>query len=288
MRKKPVIFRLFLLLASSVLLAVNVNTFVSAGGLFPGGFMGLTLLLQAICEDFGGFSIPFTLINYALNAVPAVICFRLVGKKFTLYSILVVAVSSVLVDIMPSMFYDFLTSHDVLLCAVFGGLLNAFAISLALYADSSTGGTDFIAITISEKYRRDAWNHILVGNCVILAIAGFIFGLDIALYSAIFQFATTMALGTLYKEYQQRTLLIITSKPDEVYEEIRRITNHAATSFDGIGKYEKKSRTLLYSVVTASAVKELIPAIKKIDSGAFINVIKTEQLNGRFYQRPKG
>jgi uncharacterized membrane-anchored protein YitT (DUF2179 family) len=44
---------------------------------------------------------------------------------------------------------------------------------------------------------------------------------------------------------------------------------------------------MLYSVVTAPEVKKLIPAIRKIDSEAFINVVKTEQLNGRFFQQAK-
>jgi len=276
-----------MVLAASVLMAFNINTFVHAGGLIPGGFTGLTLFIQEICLRYGGFHVPFSVINYTLNVVPAVFCFKFIGKKFTLYSALMVVVSSFLTDWMPSMFTDFLTLKDTLLSAVFGGLLNAFSISLCLHADATSGGTDFIAIFISEKYRKDAWNYIFAGNFVILAVAGFLFSLDKALYSIIFQFTTTLALGVLYQGYQQRTLLIITSKPDEIYAVINEKTHHGATSFDGFGYYEKKRRVLLYSVVTANQVKELIPAIKQIDYAAFINVIKTEQLNGRFYLRPK-
>jgi len=279
--------RLILILVASILMAFNIKTFVHAGGLIPGGFTGLTLLIQEICLRYGHFHIPFSVINYALNAAPAVVCFRFIGKKFTLYSVLMVVVSSLLIDWMPSMFIDFLQLHDTLLSAVFGGLLNAVSISICLHADATSGGTDFIAIFISEKYRKDAWNYILAGNCVILAAAGFLFSIDKALYSIIFQFTTTIALVALYRGYQQRTLLIITNKPDEIYTVIHEKTNHGVTSLDGFGYYERKQRALLYSVVTANQVKELIPAIKLIDPAAFINVIKTEQLNGRFYQRPK-
>jgi len=279
--------RLILILAASVLMALNIKTFVNAGGLIPGGFTGLSLLVQEICWRFGGFRIPFSAVNYVLNAVPAVLCFKLIGKKFTLYSVLMVVVSSLLIDWMPSLFIDFLQLHDTLLSAVFGGLLNAVSISLCLHADATSGGTDFIAIIISERYRKDAWNYILAGNCVILAVAAFLFDLDKALYSIIFQFTTTMALTTLYRGYQQRTLLIITNKPDGIYTVIHDMTNHGVTSVDCFGYYEKKQRILLYSVVTASQVKYLIPAIKRIDPEAFINVLKTEQLNGRFYLRPK-
>jgi len=279
--------RLILVLAASVLAAFNINTFVHAGGIIPGGFTGLTLLIQEIFLRFAGLHIPFTAINYILNAVPAIVCFRFIGKRFTFYSIIVVAVSSILVDWMPSMFIDFIQLHDTLLSAVFGGLLSAVSISICLHADATSGGTDFIAIFISEKYQRDAWNYIFAGNCVILAAAGFLFSLDKVLYSIIYQFTTTIALGALYRGYQQRTLLIITNSPTEVYKVIFEMTNHGVTSIDGFGNYEKKRRVLLYSVVTASQVKELIPAIRKIDPVSFINIIKTEQINGRFYQRPK-
>jgi len=267
-------------------MSFNLRTFVHAGGLLPGGFTGLTLLLQEIFQRYANITLPFSLIYYILNAVPAAVCFKFIGKKFTLYSILFIIISGFLTDWMPPMFIEFIKLHDTLLSAVFGGFLNALAISLCLYADATSGGTDFIAIFISEKYRKDAWNYIFMGNCVILAIGGFLFSFNKALYSIIFQFTATIALETLYRNYQQRTLLIITNKPDLIYSVINEKAHHSATCFEGFGSYEKKSRTLVYSVVTASQVKTLIPAIKKIDEEAFINVLKTDQLNGRFYQKP--
>lgn len=282
-----VVKRLCFILFASALMAFNINTFVQAGGLIPGGFTGVTLLSQEIFRRYWDINIPFSVIYYLLNIVPAAICFKFVGKKFTLYSILTVVVTGFLIDWMPSMFIDSIQLHDTLLSAVFGGLLSAVSVSICLHADATSGGTDFIAIFISEKYHKDAWNYIFAGNCIILALAGFLFSLDKALYSIIYQFTTTMALGALYRGYQQRTLLIITSAPDDVYKVIHDTTNHGATSLEGFGYYEKKRRILLYSVVTANQVKELIPAIKKIDPVAFINVIKTKQINGRFYQRPK-
>jgi len=280
------IWRLFLVTVAGVLMAFNLKTFVHAGGILPGGFTGLTLLLQEICLRYGKFNLPFSLTYYIFNAVPAAVCFKFVGKKFTLYSLLAVAITGLLADWMPSMFIDLIQLHDTLLSAIFGGALTALSIALCLYADATSGGTDFIAIFISEKYQRDAWNYIFIGNCVILAVAGILFDLDKALYSIIFQFTTTAALGVLYRNYQQMTLLIITNKPDLIYSAISEKTHHSATCFEGIGSYEKKSRTLLYSVVTASQVKILIPEIKKIDEKAFINVLKTDRLKGQFYQRP--
>ncbi|MDR1428947.1 MAG: YitT family protein [Spirochaetaceae bacterium] len=279
--------RLALIVFAAVLMAFNLKTFVHAGALIPGGFTGLTLLIQEICLRFGNFRVPFSVVLYTLNAVPALICYKFIGKNFALYSILMIVICGLLTDFMPAMFIEKLQVQDSLLSAVFGGLLNALSISLCLYAGATSGGTDFIAIFISEKYRRDAWNYIFAGNCVILAAAALLFTLDKALYSIIFQFTTTIALSSLYRGYQQRTLFIITSKPDEIYALIREKTNHGATSFKGHGFYEKKDRVLLYSVVAADEAGILIRAIKAVDYSAFINVIKTEHLNGRFFQRPR-
>jgi uncharacterized membrane-anchored protein YitT (DUF2179 family) len=279
--------RLSLILIAAVLMAFNLNTFVHAGGLIPGGFTGLTLLVQEIAQRYFNIRLPFSIILYLLNAVPALICFRFIGKRFALYSGLMIVVSGFLTDFMPALFIEALQVHDTLLSAVFGGLLNAVSVSLCLYADATSGGTDFIAIFISEKYRKDAWNYIFAGNCGILALAALLFTLDKALYSIIFQFTTTVALSSLYRGYQQRTLLIITGKPDEIYALIREKTNHGATAFRGLGYYEKTERTMLYSVVSATEVSLLVSAIKKTDPAAFINVLKTEQLNGHFYQKPK-
>jgi uncharacterized membrane-anchored protein YitT (DUF2179 family) len=279
--------RILLLLLGSFLMAFNINTFVRAGGLIPGGFTGIVLLAQQIGSRFGGVSIPFSVLYIGLNLVPAMICFKYVGKKFALYSALVFMTSGLLTDWMPAMFIDILQLHDTLLSAVFGGILNAVGISLCLYADATSGGTDFIAIFVSERYHRESWNYIFAGNCVILGIAAWLFSVDKALYSIIFQFTTTMGLSSLYHGYQQKTLLIITDKPAEVYALISEMTHHAATSFKGYGFFGKAERTLLYSVVSAYETASLIAAIRKADSGAFVNVLRTEQLNGRFYTRPR-
>jgi len=188
---------------------------------------------------------------------------------------------------MPNMFINIIQLHDILLSAVFGGILNAFAIILCLQADATSGGTDFIAIYISEKYRKDAWNYIFAGNCIMLGITACLFTLDKALYSIIFQFASTMILNSQYRAYQQKTLLIITGRPDEVYALIRERTHHAVTAIHGKGMYDKQERTILYSVVYSDEETPLIKAIHAVDADAFINVIKTEHINGRFFKKPK-
>lgn len=277
------VFRIFVVVFASIFYAWNLRCFAKMGGLFPGGFSGLSLLLQKIGLDFMGVDVPFTVFNVILNSIPAYIAYRYIGRRFTLYSIIVIILSSIFVDILPP--YQF--TDDIMLISVFGGLLNGFAISLCLNVGATTGGTDFISIFLSRMKGIDAWNYILVGNVIMLVVAGVLFGWSIALYSIIYQFCSTQIIQMLYKRYQKETLFIISDKSTEIYHAIREMTNHDATLFKGIGCYEEKERTLIYSVINSEAKRELIPLIRSIDEHAFINIVKTQELNGRFHDIPQ-
>ena len=274
--------RSVLIVLGAVLYAVNLNTFVYSANLFPGGFAGIALLITRSTEKFARISIPYSAVYLLLNAFPVYISFRFIGKKFTIFSLVMILLSSVLKDFLPV----FMITDDVLLCSIFGGLLSGLSIMFCLYADATSGGTDFIAIYFSERKKKNMWNVIFAGNCVVLAVAGLIFGWDRALYSIIFQFASTQVLNMLYHRYQKSTLLIITEKPDELFDIISKNTNHGATKFEGTGCYKNTKKTLLYTVVSSDEAAVLFKLIEKADPQAFVNALKTKDLLGKFFTRP--
>jgi len=271
-----------MLTLGAVVFAFNMQSFVNTGGLFPGGFAGITLLITRSASEFLGVAIPYSMVYLPLNLVPAFIGFKFIGKRFTIMTFYMVALSSFLTDLLP----DMTITSDTLLISIFGGILNGISVSLCLLAGASAGGTDFISIYFSEKKGIDTWNYIFMANVCILTLAGILFGFDAAMYSIIYQFCSTQIIQTLYKRYQKDTLLIVTAKPQEVYELIRNMTHHDATRIDGVGMYEGAERHILYSVVGRSQVDKLMQEIHLIDPKAFINVIQTEQLTGRFYKPP--
>lgn len=274
--------RTLMIVAASLIMALNLKSFVRTGGLIPGGFNGVTRLIQEICVLLWQVEPPFSVVNFILNSIPVIISFKFIGKRFTTYSCLMILLSGIFTDIVPG----YTVTTDTLLVAVFGGIINAVAISICLFAGATSGGTDFIAIFLSERRSIDSWNFIFAGNVVILGIAGAIFGWDKALYSIIFQYASTQVLQALYKRYQKQTLLIVTNKPDEIYEAIREVTNHDATLIKGIGCYQKKECNILYSVVGRDEVRKVLNCTREADPQAFVNMIRTESLSGRFYQKP--
>ena len=279
---KESIKKILVICFASFLMALNIKSFVRTGGLYPGGATGLALLIQRAADMFLHITIPYTIVNILLNAIPVYIGFRFIGKKFTMYSCLMIVLTSVLTDIIPG----YAITYDTLLISIFGGLINGFVIGLCLHMNATTGGTDFIAIYLSEKKEIDSWNVVLGINVVILAVAGVLFGWDKALYSIIFQYTSTQVVHILYRKYQHETLFIVTNKATEVYEVISKMSNHGATIMEGEGSYEHQERKIVYSVVSSAQSKSIIREVKKADPHAFVNAIKTEQIAGRFYQKP--
>ena len=275
--------RLVVVLLAAFLMAMNINSFVNAGGLYPGGATGIAIIIQRIALKYWGLSIPYTPVTVLLNEVPVYIGFKYIGKRFTLFSLVMVVTNGFFVDLLP----DYAVTQDPLLVAVFGGLLNAIAITMCLEVDATSGGTDFISIFLSQKKGVDAFPYILAGNVVILSIAGILFGLDKALYSMIFQYVTTTALHALYRTYQQKTLFIITDMPDRVCSMIYSVCGHGATLIDGEGSFAHKNKKIVYSIVSAADTRKIIPKIREIDPNAFINSIRTEEITGNFYMRPR-
>ncbi len=266
---------------AAVMMAVNIKTFVRAGGLYPGGVNGLTILIQRIVEMVSGYTLPFSIINFALNAVPVYIGFKYIGKKFTAYSILMIILTSVLTDMIPG----YAVTEDTLLISIFGGIINGTAISLCLLSGATSGGTDFISIFLSERKGVDTFNIILGFNALILIAAGALFGWDKAMYSIIFQFASTVVIRTLYLKFQQSTMFIVTEKPREVSEKIYEVSRHGATIIDGEGSFEHGQKHIVYSVIARSDSREVVKAIKATDPDAFINVLRTDKLSGYFYYK---
>ncbi len=275
--------RIITVLIAAVLMALNIKTFVRAGDLFPGGVTGLSVLIQRLAYKFWGIEIPYSPINIILNSIPVYIGFRYVGKKFTLLSLLLIVVSSFLTDLFPS----FVITYDPLLISVFGGILSGVAVSLCLSVDATSGGTDFIAIYLSQKRGVETWNLVLGFNVVILCIAGYFFGWEEALYSIIFQFVSTQTLHALYRNYQKQTLFVVTKKPQAICDAIYSSANHGATISKAEGSHSHEEYDMVYSVISGTDVKPTLQAVKEADPEAFVNSIRSTEIRGHFYMKPK-
>ncbi len=275
--------RLAMVCLAALLMAANIRTLVHTGGLIPGGATGLTILIQRMARLFFGMELPYTPVNLLLNAFPIYIGFRFIGKKFTLLSLVMILLSGFLTDLIPA----YTLTQDMLLISVFGGMINGVAVSLCLRADATSGGTDFIAIYLSQKRGMETWNLVLCFNAVLILVGGYFFGWDKALYSIIFQYSSTQVLHLMHRAYQKVTLLIVTDCPEEICWTIHDKCHHGATIFHGEGGYEHDKHDLVYSVIGGSDVRKITNAIHETDPAAFVNSFSSGQIWGRFYMEPK-
>ena len=276
--------RMLVIMVYSVIVALNFKSFVQAGDLFPGGFTGLTRLLQRCAQEYWKITLPFAPLNLLFNAIPAAVSLKLIGKRFTMYSCLAIVFSSFFTDMIPAV----PVTEDILLICVFGGLVNGFAISLCLQVRITSGGTDFIAIALAERKNVNAWNYIFCGNVIMLMVAGALFGWDRALYSIIFQFASTQVIRMMDPDGRRVTLFIVTGreKAGGVCAQIQD-TRHTATLIEGVGLYNGEPCVMIYSVVGSNQLRRLTRKVKQADPQAFVNVIRTEKLMGNFYRDPR-
>jgi uncharacterized membrane-anchored protein YitT (DUF2179 family) len=207
----------------------------------------------------------------------------------------VIVLTGIFTDLIPA---DFLVSFiqdgelarlktDPFVTSLFGGIVFGFAMALCLRCNSTTGGTDFIAIYLSERKGKETWNIILIANAVILLCGGYFFGWTGALYSIVYQFITLQVVHLMYRAYQYQSLLIVTTEPKRVCEAIHRLSHHSATVLEAKGGYLNQSTNLVYSVVAADDTTRVCMICKKIDPSAFITAISTSRVVGRFYMRPR-
>lgn len=281
-QQKKDIKTMLMVILSALVYAFSIKVFVRAGALFPGGFTGVSLLFTRYMLDYQGINIPFGVVYALLNIIPTILVYKYVGKRFALFSVLQYALVSLFTLILPTI----TLTADIILIAVFGGIIGGFGISLALNANASTGGTDFIAIYASNKTRVETWSYIMYGNMVVILLAGFLFGWEKALYSIVYQFCSTYIVSQRHMRFKLRALNLITDFPDDVCASIYKISRHGITRIWGEGGYSHQSKCMLYMVVNAFEVDEVVEAAKRADAKVFISISSSERVIGNYYQKP--
>lgn len=283
--KKNKQFR-FLLTTAAVILSAILQTFViqafiRPAGLLSGGFTGIAILIDRITSLYG-VDISTSLAMVALNIPVAWICSKSISLRFTIFSLVQVLLTSILLklcDFQPLF-------EDIILNVIFGGVLFGFSIVIALRGNASTGGTDFIALYVSNKTGNSIWSYVFCGNVVLLCIFGAIFGWIYAGYSIIFQFISTRMVSTFHHRYERVTLQITTSRGPDIADTYVKHFRHGISIVDAIGGYSKKKMYLLNTVVSSYEVEDIIRLLHNTDEHVIINAFRTTQFYGKFYRAP--
>lgn len=278
--------RLFITTVSVVLAAYMqaavIQAFIQPSDLLSSGFTGVAILIEKITSNFFGFSFSVSMGMILLNVPVAILCYKSISPKFTFFSLLQVFLASFFLKVL-----DFQpVFDDLLLNIVFGGFLYGLLTVVALKGNASTGGTDFIALYVSNKKGKSIWEYVFVFNTIILIIFGAMFGWEHAGYSILFQFISTKTIDSFYHRYERVTLQITTSHAEALMIAYTRKFKHGISCIDAIGGYSHKKMNLLHTVVSSYEVQDIVALMREIDPKVIVNVVKTEDFFGGFYQAP--
>ncbi len=277
--RKKLAFDIFLIILSSLIQTYVIKTFIVQGNFISSGFSGLAILINKILSIYN-INIGIGILILLLNIPAAIFCYKEISLRFILKSIAQITLTSFMLE--------FLTFQplfkDVVLNCLIGGAVYGLAITFSIKADGSTGGTDFIALYIYNKYGKSIWSYIFLFNVLIILIFGYIFGFEYAGYSIIFQFISTQTIKHFHHNFDQITLQITTTIPEEIIEIYTKKYRHGITVTKSYGGYSKKELYLCHSVISNYELKDIVMLIKKIDPKAIINAFKTMNFYGGFYR----
>ncbi|AMC93465.1 hypothetical protein AOC36_05570 [Erysipelothrix larvae] len=267
---------------SSLMSSFAIVNFVRPAHLVPAGVTGLSMLVQREVLELLNVNLSFGVIYLFINVSILLFVFKHLGKQFVILSLLHVVLTSFFSDILPV----YQLAHEPVLLAIFGGVVNGLAISVALKVGGSTGGTDFIAIFFSTVKNRPMWDKIMIFNMSMLIYNGWRSNWELSLYSIIYQFISTEILTKNHDRYKLSSLHIITDQPEVVSQAILSIVRHGITEFQGKGVYSQKDKTMLYMVVNSFEIRPVVKAIKDADAKAFIEIASVDRIEGNYRQKP--
>ncbi len=267
--------------ASALLQTYVIQAFIRPANLLSSGFTGVAILIERIASLYGH-SFSTSLGMLALNIPVAILCCKSISMRFTFYSMMQVFLASFFLKV----FHFEPLFNDVLLDVVFGGFLYGIAIAIALRGNASTGGTDFIALYVSNKTGRSIWEYVFAGNVVILCIFGYMFGWLHAGYSILFQFVSTKAISAFHHRYERVTLQVTTTQAEPVIQAYVKQYRHGISCVDAVGGYSHKKMYLLHTVVSSYEVNDIVHLMREADPHVIVNMVKTENFYGGFYQAP--
>lgn len=271
---------LFLTLGA-IILAFNINLFLSPSDIAPGGVSGSAIILN---ELFGW---PIGLIMFVLNIPLIALGFRHMGRfQFLVRTLYAVAIYNFGVDLIGIWFPKEGITNDLLLNALYGGILGGIGTGLVYRGNGTTAGTGIISrvlqlhtgIPISQLY-------LFIDGGVVL-LAALVFGWERAMYAMITLFVWGIAVDYILEGPSVvRTVFIITELPESVSNAVLLQLNLGLTSWEGKGMFSGEERTILFCTVRRPDVNTLRSAIIQVDPKAFLVIGQGHQSSGGFLEK---
>ena len=272
---------LSIMLIGNLLIVLAINMFITPANLYTGGLTGIAQLIIEFLSAGLGIELSLGTLVFVFNIPILYLAWRSIGKRFAVLSMVAVVIQSVMLEMVPIGQF----SEDILLNAVFGGVLVGAGIGMILKIGGSTGEMDIIFQYISMKYDGSFGKYSFSINAIIILIAGLTQSWETALYTIICIYITSVVVDRIHTIHQNLTLYIVTTKEEEMIETILKHLYRGITVLEGRGAYTKNNKSVLMLVLSSYELYEVLAIIKSVDEHSFTNVVRSEMIQGNFVKK---
>jgi len=264
---------LFLLLAGNIN-AFGVTVFLAPVRLYDSGVSGTSILLSQVTP----LTLPFFLL--VLNVPLFLFGLRKQGLAFTVYSIFAVAVYSagswLITDVLPVdvSLASPLAGDDLLLCALFGGVISGLGSGLTLRCGGAIDGIEVMAVIFAKRLGVTVGTFVMAYNVVLYVICGFVMGSWILPLYSIVTYAAGLKTVDFVVEGIDRSkeVMIVTDCPGEISEALMSAFECGLTKIAAVGGYSNASKTIIYFVVNRFQISKMRTIVRSIDPKAFVTI----------------
>ncbi|MBC3535817.1 YitT family protein [Megasphaera hominis] len=256
----------------------GLNVFLVPNHVIDGGVVGIALMAAHLT------GISFSVFIVALNIPFFIFGYHKIGLHFTissLFSVFCLSVWSSMVHWEPM-------TADPFLSTIFGGMIMGIGVGLIIRWGGSLDGTEILAIIAEKVSPFSVGEIVMFFNLFILGSAGFVFGVDSAMYSLVAYFIAYKMIDIVVNGLDEmKGLFIVTAKHDEVARTITQDLGRAVTLLHGEGAYSRHKTLILYCVVSRLEITKVQDTVKHIDPQAFITTFDIRETQGGLFKRKK-
>lgn len=257
---------------SAFLVACGLRLFLIPHQLLSGGVAGTASII-------GYLSNPkyISLFYFAINLPILIWGFIAVGKKYICLSMLSVVSTTWFLTIIPLV----KLTQDPILASIFGGVIIAAGVGFSLRAGGSSGGFDILGSIITRKRDIPMGTVLFVLDGLVILSLGFFKSWDSALYAMLCIFVKSRVINLIHIRHVKLTCFIVTKEREKMLNRLTLLP-HGVTVVNAEGGYSHEGNTMLMTVTTRYELAELRRTILETDPKAFVNVLETVEILGRF------
>ena len=266
-------------IAGSILYAAGLYTFAGNGGFAPGGVSGLALIMNHL------WGLPVGTVTLLLNIPLILISYKTVGKRLLIKSGVTMVISTIVLDLIFPLFPMY--SGSRMMAALCSGVFLGAGMALFYIRGSSSGGIDFLALTIKKKKPHMTIGVItMIIDVAVILLGVPVFGdIDSVLYGLLATFVSTVVTDKILYGAGAGTLaVIVTGKGKETAQRIAETVKRGVTSLNAVGAYTGTERDVLLCACSKAEAYMVRAAVREADKEAFIMFTETSEVFGEGFK----